>query len=229
MEFSLILPVYNVELYFKPCIDSLIGQTFSDFEVILVDDGSTDSSGKLCDEYAALDSRIRVVHQSNGGQASARNTGLDCATGDYVFFIDSDDFLIDENVLEKLHRCISNRPDIVHFKFVEWFESSGHISDCRFNYNVPTKGRSVAEIYCDLIDKDSYYNSAWSKIIRRDLLVDNNIRFEKGIVGEDNDWYYHVVIVANSLVLVDESFYVYRRRQGSTTTSTTRKNLVDQL
>ena len=86
MEFSLILPVYNVELYFKPCIDSLIGQTFSDFEVILVDDGSTDSSGKLCDEYAALDSRIRVVHQSNGGQASARNTGLDCATGDYVFF-----------------------------------------------------------------------------------------------------------------------------------------------
>ena len=101
--------------------------------------------------------------------------------------------------------------------------------DCRFDYDVPTEGRTMAEIYCDLVDKDAYYNSAWSKIIRRSLLIDNNIRFEKGIVGEDNEWYYHVVMVANSLVLVDENLYIYRRRQGSTTTTTTRKNLLDQL
>ena len=92
-----------------------------------------------------------------------------------------------------------------------------------------TEGKELADIYCELIDKDAYYNSAWSKIIRRSLLMDNNIRFEEGIVGEDNEWYYHVVMVAKKLVLLDEPLYVYRRRSGSTTTTATEKNLRDQF
>lgn len=229
MKFSVILPVYKVEKYLRPCVDSILNQTYKDFEVILVDDGSPDKCPQICDEYAIKDARVKVIHKQNGGQADARNVGLDAAQGEYICYIDSDDFLANDSVLQLLADKTACNPDIVHYKFKEWFESDGHIADCRFDYNVPTEGRTMAEIYCDLVDKDAYYNSAWSKIIRRSLLIDNNIRFEKGIVGEDNEWYYHVVMVANSLVLVDESLYIYRRRQGSTTTTTTRKNLLDQL
>lgn len=229
MKFSIILPIYNVEKYLSACIDSILNQTFNDFEVILVDDGSPDKCPEICDDYARKDERIKVIHKPNGGQADARNVGLEAAQGDYICYIDSDDYLANDGVLQLLADKTVSNPDIVHYKFKEWFESDGHIADCRFDYNVPTEGRTVAEIYCDLVDKDAYYNSAWSKIIRRDLLTDNNIRFVKGIVGEDNEWYYNVVMVANSLVLVDECLYIYRRRQGSTTTTTTRKNLFDQL
>ena len=229
MKFSVIIPVYKVEKYLGYCVESILNQSFRDFEVILVDDGSPDSCPGICDEYAKKDSRVKVVHQKNMGLAGARNTGLDHAVGEYICFIDSDDYLAHEQVLQTLADKTASNPDIVHYKFKEWFESDGHIAECRFSYDVPTSGRTLAEIYCDLIDRDAYYNSAWSKIIRRELLVDNNIRFEQGIVGEDNEWYYHVVMVAKSLVLVDEPLYIYRRRKGSITTSTTRKNLVDQL
>ena len=229
MKFSVILPVYKVENFLRPCVDSILNQTYKDFEIILVDDGSPDLCPRICDEYASKDSRVKVIHKTNGGQADARNVGLEAALGDYICYIDSDDYLADKNVLQLLAEKTKGNPDIVHYKFKEWFESDGHIEDCRFDYKVPTEGRSVADIYCDLIEKDAYYNSAWSKIIRRNLLTDNNIRFEKGIVGEDNEWYYHVVMVAKSLVLVDEPLYVYRRRRGSTTTTAARKNLLDQL
>ena len=229
MKFSIILPCYNVEKYIRACIDSILQQTYKDFEVILVDDGARDSTPQICDEYAEKDTRVRTIHKPNGGQADARNIGLEAAQGDYICYVDSDDFLANDNVLQLLADKTDGNPDIVHYKFQEWFESDGHIAPCRFDYRIPTKGRSVADIYCDLIDKDAYYNSAWSKIIRRGLLMENEIRFEKGIVGEDNEWYYHVVMVAKSLALVDEPLYIYRRRQGSTTTAITRKNLVDQL
>lgn len=229
MKFSVILPIYKVEKYLQECVDSILGQTYTDFEVILVDDGSPDSCPQICDEYAAKYTRVKVIHKINGGLASARNAGLEVAQGDYICYVDSDDYLIDNKVLERLAEKTESKPDIVHYKFVEWFESDGHVAPCYFDYNVPTKDRSLAEVYCDLIDKDAYYNSAWSKIIRRSLLMDNNIRFEEGIVGEDNEWYYHVVMVAKKLVLLDEPLYVYRRRSGSITTSATEKNLRDQL
>lgn len=229
MKFSIILPIYNVEKYLATCIDSILTQTYTDFEIILVDDGSNDSSPQICDKYSKKDKRVKVIHKINGGQADARNVGLEISKGDYICYIDSDDFLANNNVLKILAEKTKDNPDIVHYKFKEWFESNHLLTKCKFNYDVQTTGRSIGEIYCDLIDKDSYYNSAWSKIIRRQLLIDNNIRFEKGIVGEDNEWYYHVVMAAKSLILVDEALYIYRRRQGSTTTTIKRKNLEDQL
>jgi len=229
MKFSVIIPVYKVENYLRPCVDSVLNQKFSDFEVILVDDGSPDSCPAICDEYAQKDSRVKVIHQKNMGQSGARNSGLAVANGDYICFIDSDDYLANNDVLGKLAWATLSNPDIVHYKFQEWFESDGHLAECKFDYNVPTEGRSLAEIYCDLIDKDAYYNSAWSKIVKRSLLFENDIRFERGLLGEDNEWYYHVVTAANTLRLIDEPLYVYRRRAGSITTTTTRKNLSDQL
>lgn len=229
MKFSIILPIYKVEKYLRPCLDSILNQSYKDFEVILVDDGSPDSCPQICDDYSHKDSRVKVLHKKNGGQADARNVGLGAAVGEYICYVDSDDFFIDEKVLQLLADNTKGNPDIVHYKNVEWLETDGSILPCPYSYDVPTEGRSIVEIYCDLIDRDAYYNSAWSKIIRRKLLMDNNIRFEKGIVGEDNEWYYHVVMVAETLVLLDESLYVYRRRAGSITTSLTEKNLKDQL
>lgn len=229
MKFSVIIPIYKVEKYLRECVDSVLNQTFEDFEIILVDDGSPDLCPQICDEYAEKDSRVKVIHKSNGGQSDARNFGTEAATGEYICYVDSDDYLIDNRVLERLAEKTISNPDIVHYKSVHWFESDGHIAPCRYDYNVPTKDRTLDEIYCDLIDKDAYYNSAWSKIIRRSLLVDNNICFEKGIVGEDNEWYYHVVMAATKLVLIDEPLYVYRRRAGSTTTTSSERNLKDQL
>ena len=164
MKFSIILPCYNVEKYIRACIDSILQQTYKDFEVILVDDGARDSTPQICDEYAEKDARVRTIHKPNGGQADARNIGLEAAQGDYICYVDSDDFLANDNVLQLLADKTAGNPDIVHYKFQEWFESDGHIAPCRFDYRIPTKGRSVADIYCDLIDKDAYYNSAWSKI-----------------------------------------------------------------
>lgn len=230
MKFSIVVPIYKVEKYLHECVDSILCQSFTDFELILVDDGSPDSCPQICDDYARKDPRVKVIHKPNGGQADARNVGTDIAQGDYIGYVDSDDYLIDSDVLQRLAvRIDKTNPDIVHYKFVEWYEIDGHIDPCYFDYKVDTAGRSLADIYCDLIDKDAYYNSAWSKVIRRQLLVDNNIRFEKGILGEDNEWYYHVVMVADRLELIDEPLYVYRQRQGSTTKDFSVKNLRDQL
>lgn len=229
MKFSIIIPVYKVEKYLHECVDSVLNQNYKDFEIILVDDGSPDRCPQICDDYAARYATVRCLHQANGGQSSARNAGLSVASGEYVMFVDSDDYLINAEVLGLLAEKTEGEPDIVHYKNVEWFESDGHIEDCRFDYKVQTASKDIADVYCELIDKDAYYNSAWSKIIRRNLLTENGIGFESGILGEDNEWYYHVVMVAQTLVLVDEPLYVYRRRKNSITTTVTPKNLADQL
>ena len=112
--FSVIVPVYNVEPYLKRCLDSILCQTFSDFELILVDDGSTDRSGEICDAYAEQNERIRVIHQENKGLSAARNTGLDHAQGTFVYFVDSDDYLR-ENLLERVFESFGEDTDLVTF------------------------------------------------------------------------------------------------------------------
>ena len=229
MKFSVIVPVYKVEQYLRPCIDSILGQTYKDFELILVDDGSPDACPQICDEYAQKYENVRCIHQKNGGLSCARNTGLSVASGEYVMFIDSDDYLANSDVLGLLAEKTTGNPDIVHYKNMEWLEADGSIKECSFDFNICTEGKTLDEIYCELIDKDAYYNSAWSKIIRRDVLVENKIEFISGLLGEDNEWYYNVVMAAKQVVLVDEPLYVYRRRQSSITSSLTEKNLSDQL
>ena len=229
MKFSVIVPVYKVEQYLRPCIDSILGQTYKDFELILVDDGSPDACPQICDEYAQKYENVRCIHQKNGGLSCARNTGLSVASGEYVMFIDSDDYLANSNVLGLLAEKTTGNPDIVHYKNMEWLEADGSVKDCSFDFNICTEGKTLDEIYCELIDNDAYYNSAWSKIIRREVLVENKIEFMSGLLGEDNEWYYNVVMAAKQVVLLDEPLYVYRRRQSSITSSLTEKNLSDQL
>ena len=224
-KFSIILPVYNVEKYLPECVDSILNQTFTDYEIILVDDGSKDSSGKICDEYSTKYTFVKTVHKPNGGLSDARNVGLKQAKGEYIFFIDSDDYLIDKNVLQRISEKLKSNPDVVAFKSIKWFETNGELSHSTTDLAVSDDRLSACEKYIELIDKDTYSNSAWSKVIKRTLLVDNNIEFEKGLLGEDNDWYYKVVGVLSSLELIDEPLYVYRQRAGSITKTYKNKNL----
>ena len=225
MKFSIILPVYNVDKYLSACIDSILSQTFSDYEIILVDDGSTDSCPQICDEYAEKNKCVKVIHKENGGLSDARNVGLKVAQGDYVFFIDSDDYLIDNTVLQLINEKLDNEPDIVCFGSIKWFESTGKLSVSNEIGIIDTNDRSSNEVLFDLIDKNRFATSAWSKVIKRSLLINNHIEFEKGLLGEDNDWYYKVVCHLTTIKIINKPLYVYRQRTGSITKTYTYKNL----
>ena len=231
MTFSVIIPVYNVENYLHECVDSIVNQTCQDFELILIDNGSTDNSGKICDEYAAKYPNVRVKHLMPNIMASgARNEGQALAKGDYILFIDSDDYYIDNKVFEKLKEKTLNNPDVVLFNHVDFFEKTGTFGKKLYNMDVVTEGRPAVDICNELIDKDSYYNSAWSKAIKRSILEDNDIHFTPGLTVEDNDWYFRVVLHLKSIAIVNEPVYVYRRRtSGSITSSGTIKNIIDCL
>lgn len=231
MLFSVIIPVYNVENYLRECVDSIIGQTCKDYELILIDNGSTDSSGTICDEYAATHDNVKVKHLIPNVMASgARNEGQKMATGEYVLFVDSDDFYYDNHVFERLKEKVLNAPDVILFNCLHFYEKSGKFSNFELNLNVPVEGRSVVDIYRDLVNADAYSNSAWSKAIKRSLLEDNNIHFTLGLAVEDNDWYYNVVLHIQSMAIIKEPCYVYRRRlTGSITTTATIKNTIDCL
>lgn len=227
--FSVIIPVYNVENYLEECICSVINQKFADYELILVDDGSTDSSGTICDRYADENDKIRVIHKQNEGQSDARNVGLQQAKGEYVCFVDSDDYWDEEAMLETLFQKAKLGVDVILFKFKKYFENRKRFSPCSFSFDIPQHITNNIEKMLFLIDNDAFYTSPWSKCIKRSVLMNNGIEFEKGLLGEDNDWYYKVIEKAESYETIDEVFIVYRQRGGSITKSGTIKNLLDLL
>ena len=230
MLFSVIIPVYNVENYLRECVDSIIGQTCKDYELILIDNGSTDSSGAICDEYAAAHDNVKVKHLMPNVRASgARNEGQKIATGEYILFIDSDDFYFDSDVLKRIKDKTYNTPDVILYNCVQYDEKTAKIVGPGLNLKFQIEGRSVVEICKDLVDADSYSNSAWSKALKRSLLEDNDIHFTPGIAIEDNDWYYNVMLHVNSIAIIEEPSYVYRRRAGSVTTTADLNHTIDNL
>lgn len=226
MLFSVVIPVFNVETYLKECVDSVLRQTFTDFELILVDDGSKDKSGALCDEYAAKDERVRVVHKDNGGQSSARNRGVELARGIYVFFLDSDDMIADENAFEILKNAVSSGADIVAYRYNKWF------SEQRSEPGVSLAGittRDKTGVIEELVRRDAFYCSCWSKITRLALLKENRITFDESSKCEDMDWYFQVVEKAKSMELVDRALVNYRQRPGSVTKRSGEKGFTDNI
>lgn len=226
MFFSVILPIYNVEKYLRECVDSILGQTYTDFELILVDDGSKDLSGNICDEYAEKDSRVKVIHKENGGQSSARNSGFDNASGKYIVFIDSDDFLTSDSFLFDLHSRIAKcECDIVLYKHSKFYDSNGQMDEC--NYSLDIKYENTDELLFELVKKDAYFGMAWTKAFRRNLAFENKVRFDTSLSCEDMDWYFNLVLSANEISTIDKSYVAYRQREGSVTTTIKIKNLVD--
>ena len=191
MFFSVVVPVYNVEKYLKECIDSILNQTFTDFELILVDDGSTDLSGNICDAYAAKDSRVKVIHKENGGQSTARNAGVDTASGQYVIFIDSDDMFSDNYFFEQVKEKTVENPDVIVYRYCKYYED-GKIDDCGIKLDEIYSTDKI-EILKELVKRDAFFCSCWSKCTKLSLLKENNIFFDSKLSCEDMDWYYSVV------------------------------------
>ena len=226
MLFSVILPVYNVEKYLRQCIDSILCQTFTDYEVILVDDGSTDTSGAICDEYGNEYQNIKVVHKENGGQASARNCGLKEANGEYILFLDSDDFIISQDAFENISKNLQGT-DILCFRHIDFYDSTQSFGKSRYDYSEICSVGNVEKILIELIKKDAYYGTAWGKAIKSSVLIDNNIQFDINLSCEDMDWFYNVVMCVESITLLNQAYIAYRQRDNSVTKMLKTKNLND--
>lgn len=229
VKISVVIPIYKVEKYLRECVDSVLNQSYTNIEVILVDDGSPDGCPAICDEYAKADSRVMVIHKPNGGLSDARNRGVKSATGDYILFIDSDDFWDDCNGVQLLVEELDKTDDVD----LIFFRKKTYLKDMVF---MPPKidsdyirGKDKLEILSYLTNQGDLITSAYTKLIKRSLLIDNDIEFEKGLLSEDLDWSLNLYIHAKKVHAVDNPFYGYRKRADSITTSMKRKNFVDLL
>lgn len=225
MRFSFVIPCYNAQKYIEECIESILAQTFGDFEIVAVNDGSSDDTLSILEEYQKKDSRIRVISQKNKGQAAARNVGIKECAGEYLVCLDSDDLISDFDFLNILDKKIEeNNADIVLYKFSKFWKDDYSDAACTFNF---PKNGSLAII--DLVRNDAFYCSAWSKVIRRSFLVDNNIYFAEGNKSEDQDWFLTVMSHKPKLNCIDKSFILYRQHENSVTSSGGEKNICDAL
>lgn len=233
---SVIVPVYNVEKYLSQCLDSIIHQTYKNLEIILVNDGSTDGSGKICDDYAAKDGRIKVIHQENGGLSDARNKGLDLMTGQFVTFVDSDDYL-ENNCIHTLYTyACTCKTDISIGKFVEFEENTSQF----LFHNHLNNGNKIEFLTGDqcLERHHKYFLSifvtAWAKLYRTSLFNDSNpckkIRYPLGVLHEDQYTTHKLFFKSNKIVFVNDYLYVYRVRKNSiTNTPLSDKRIMDNI
>lgn len=210
---SIILPVYNVEKYLDDCIKSLINQSYKNLEIIFIDDGSTDNSGKILDNYQKKDKRIKVYHKSNGGVSSAKNLGLKHSTGKYITFVDPDDYVTFEYVEYLLNLIKNNNADIAYTK--NFFD----------NYNkkqVDKESISIIDSHKSLYDILTYQINVavWNKIYRREFLFDNNIKFYEDIfMGEGFNFNVLAFSKANKIVTSNKKIYYYRRDNNTSATT----------
>ena len=209
---SVVIPVYNVEKYLDKCMESVLNQTYSNIEVILVDDGSTDKSGKICDEYQKKDKRVVVYHKENGGLSDARNYGINKSHGEYITFIDSDDF-VEQNYVEFLYKLIKeNQADIAMGKqYVRYPEKIINTGSGN-TYNVNAHDCMEKLLYSEDFDV-----SAWAKLYKKELF--KSIKFPKGMVFEDAGTTYKLILQSKKIVLKSEPIYNYIIRNNSITNS----------
>ena len=229
---SVIIPVYKVEAYLKECVESVLSQTYQNLEIILVDDGSPDNCPEICDEYAAKDKRVKIIHKSNGGLSDARNEGLRASTGEYVLFLDSDDYWIGNESISELCQFLdeNQKADIIYFDRITFYENNPGVKVKNKEYDLQRiNGKNKTEILSYFIGEGIFIVSACHKLIRKSILIENDIFFEKGLLSEDLDWNFKLVLHAEHYFAINNPFYGYRKREGSITTSFGIKNAIDLL
>lgn len=225
---SIIIPVYNVERYLRECLDSVL--TLHDFEAILVDDGSTDASGKICDEYVRTDPRFKVIHQPNSGVSKARNVGLDAARGEWIWFVDSDD-VVDVRCATQIQQWLNrhNDTDYVMFDLKKFDDGDVHVMDSFFRQykevdilQEKSKNDFLLKYVC------AYHCTLW---YRREVVEKYNIRFTIGIRNsEDGEFMAKYLMVMRQPMRVDFPIYYYRMREGSAMhLANAKKNIIDDV
>lgn len=231
MDISVIVPVYNVEKYLDDCLNSIINQNFKgSYEIICVNDGSTDNSLLILQQYQRKYPRIKIISQDNKGLSAARNTGLKYANGKYVFFIDSDDFLIDNDVFETIYNESElNQLDVLVADFEFIYE------DRKKNYRIKRKNIIKNRVmtgkdFYDIGMKTSSIRSVvWNKLYKRELFIKNNLMFKEGILHEDMEFTPRMYQYANKVKYIDKIIIGYRQREGSIMSTSTSSNSVKSI
>lgn len=208
---SVIVPIYNVENYLVKCIESIINQTYSNLEIILVDDGSPDNCHIICNEYAKKDSRIKVIHKKNGGLSDARNAGLEIATGEYISFIDSDDWIYKDMYTDLIDLIKNHDADISSCSVYKFYENDKFNLDYDKEFNI--KIYSNEDALRSLIREEEIKQTVWNKIYKRNIIDD--IKFEIGKIHEDEYWTYQVIGNSKRVVHIDKPMYYYLQRENS--------------
>ncbi len=214
-KISIIVPIYNVEQFLDKCVASIINQTYRNLEIILVDDGSPDNCGKLCDEWAKKDDRIKVIHKENGGLSDARNAGVEIASGDYIGFVDSDDY-IESQMYEKLVNIVENGNVDIAFCDNDYVTSSGDILSSGHEgiFEGAFEGEEIMRV---VSFGNPYYITAVNKIYRTELA--KSIKFPKGKWHEDEFTTHHFITNCNRIACTREVLYHYVKHEGSITQS----------
>jgi glycosyltransferase involved in cell wall biosynthesis len=233
-KISIIIPVYNVEKYIQECIDSVLSQTFTDFECIIINDGSTDNSGNICDEYAEKDKRIKIIHKKNGGVSSARNAGLDIAKGEWIVFVDGDDW-VDEKYLEFLYgNAVTCNVD-VSICGVNVFEDGLIYHSDKSVSSVTLTPKEAILIMFDI--KASFSGFSVNKLFKKQLLDKNSLKYDESVsYMEDVRFFYELFKMAGKIYYSSQPYYFYRqintsvtRQAGFTTAVDTAIAVLDDL
>ena len=227
---SVVIPVYNVEAYLCECVDSVLAQTMQDFEIILVDDGATDSSGRICDEYAAKHPNVRVIHRENGGLSEARNTGLDAATGEYVYFLDSDDYIAPHSLEHLVKIARKEQADVV------FFDASVFFTDCepdpkvyRYERSREYAAKNGRQMLLELLDTDEYRTAVPLMLFRQDYIRKHILRFRPGILHEDELFTFYVYHGDGVVAHCHEQLYARRMRQASIMTGSSMRRRYESM
>lgn len=227
MKFSVVIPVFNVEAYLRDCLDSVLGQTYDDWQAICINDGSTDGSADILNEYAAHERRMKVITQPNGGLSAARNAGIKAAEGEYVLFLDSDDWL-EKNALEALSANLEDE-DMLCFSGRRFFESERAYHDAdQLKAQTYLSGMDYYNENA-LLARDFAFVCVVLRIYKREFLSRHNLRFKEGIFHEDNLFTPLACYYAEKVKVINECLYDYRVRSNSITTTINVKRLRDLL
>lgn len=229
VKVSVIVPVYNVDKYLDRCMESLVGQTLQDIEIILVDDGSPDQSPAKCDDYAVKDPRVKVIHKQNQGLGFARNSGLEIASGEYVAFVDSDDF-VDLTMYETLYHYSDNGTiDAVFCGLRRYWNEQKIINRCDVSQHTIFRGNQVRKLALDFIssapecsEERRYEMSVWHSIYKRETLSQHNLKFlsEREILSEDLPFQVSFFLLANRVTFIPDILYSYCMNNSSSLTNT---------
>ncbi|MBO5870947.1 MAG: glycosyltransferase family 2 protein [Clostridia bacterium] len=228
VKISVIIPVYNVETYLDECLNSVLNQDYDNIEIILVDDGSTDKSPLICDNYANSHDNVIVVHKENGGTSDARNVGIKCFSGDYVLFIDGDDYFDDTSAISQLvKRVQTSNPDILCFYFKKYYSDTNRIVEQNItNSSMPIFLNTVNEQLDYLMSNFIFTSSPCTKMIKRDTLLKTE-PFKVGVYSEDIVWCLNLLTNAHSLDSLNISPYCYRQRLDSASHAINDKKCID--
>lgn len=231
MKISFVIPVYKVEQYLAQCVSSITGQTYRDIEVVLVDDGSPDGCPALCDKLAESDARICVIHKENGGLSDARNAGLKKATGDYVIFVDGDDFWIGNDSLQELVDIAVRHIelDFIGYNCNYYYPDSNKMTEWVPYEDALSESSDRNSVVVALVKSGTFPMSACLKMHKREFLIKNQLFFEKGKVAEDIPWFINVLDATDRCCFINKYIYAYRQNVAGSITNSAGHRSFDNL